>query len=192
MTTYISILRGINVGGHKAIKMSDLRITYNQLGFTNTESYIQSGNLVFQYPEMENLDLEIMISNKILSSYGHEVPVLVLKLDELKMIIENNPFFNDDSKNPAFLHLTFLANLPEIERVENLIKIQSPPDELIYYQKVIYLYCPNGYGNTKLSNNFIESKLKTTATTRNWKTVNELLSLSNKNNAQKSSDIQLL
>ena len=178
MTTYISILRGINVGGHKIIKMNDLRISFEQLGFSNTQSYIQSGNLVFNFPEMENWELEKMISNKILSAYGHEVPVLVLKLDELKRMFESNPFINDRCKNPAFLHLTFLATLPEIERVENLIKIQSPPDELIYNQQVIYLYCPNGYGNTKLSNNFIESKLKTTATTRNWKTVNELLSLS--------------
>jgi uncharacterized protein (DUF1697 family) len=179
MTRYISILRGINVGGHKIIKMNNLRLSFEQLGFSNTQSYIQSGNLIFNYHETENKELEKIISNKILSTFDHEVPVLVLKLDELKIIIENNPFFNDASKNPAFLHLTFLADVPETKHVEYLLSLQYAPDEVIYHQKVIYLYCPKGYGNTKLSNNFIESKLKTTATTRNWKTVNELLTLSN-------------
>ena len=172
--------------------MNDLRVSFEQLGFSNTQSYIQSGNLIFNYPETENQQLEKMISNIILSTFGHEVPVLVLKLEEFKTMVKSNPFINDSSKNEAFFHLTFLADVPETERVEYLLSFQYDPEELIYHQQVIYLYCPNGYGNTKLSNNFIESKLKTTATTRNWKTVNELLSLSNKNNAQKSSDIQLL
>ncbi len=175
MTNYISILRGINVGGHKSIEMSDLRLAFNQLGFSNTRSYIQSGNLIFQYNEVDNQVLEKIISNKILTTFGHEVAVKVLKTDELIICIENNPFVKDLNKNPAFLHLTFLATVPQKESLEQLLSIQSFPDELHYYKQVIYLYCPNGYGNTKFTNNFIENRLKTTATTRNWKTMNELL-----------------
>lgn len=175
MTRYISILRGINVSGHKLIKMDALKSMYENLGFSNVASYVQSGNLVFTEKNTDPNILEQKISDQIKKDFGFDVPVIILTADKFKQIIDNNPFLNDSDKNESFLHITFLSSVPnnnnEFETIED--KAQNG-EEIVLSGDVVYLYCPNGYGNTKLSNNFLETKLKVKATTRNWKTTNEL------------------
>lgn len=175
MTRYISILRGINVSGHKLIKMDALKSMYENLGFSNVASYVQSGNLVFTEKNTDPNILEQKISDQIKKDFGFDVPVIILTADKLKQIIDNNPFLNDSDKDESFLHITFLSSVPnnnnEFETIED--KAQNG-EEIVLSGDVVYLYCPNGYGNTKLSNNFLETKLKVKATTRNWKTTNEL------------------
>mgnify|MGYP003557868968 CR=1 FL=1 len=90
MTTYISILRGINVSGQKLIKMDDLRKMYEILGFRNVTTYVQSGNVIFNGDHFELSDLEQRISKQIQNDFGFEVPVIVLTIDKLKQIIYNN------------------------------------------------------------------------------------------------------
>jgi len=177
MTTYISILRGINVGGHKKIKMDILKQLYFELGYINVQTYIQSGNVIFQTMDSDTIAVEKKITKQILKVTGLEVPVLVLKLDELKQIVENNPFTLDSTKNTASFHVTFLSAIPDTTSVEKLKSTDNGADQFELLDKVIYVYCPTGYGNTKLTNTFFENKLKVTATCRNWKTVNELVRL---------------
>jgi uncharacterized protein (DUF1697 family) len=177
MTTYISMLRGINVGGHKKIKMDVLKQLYVELGYINVQTYIQSGNIIFQTQDTDTADLEKRISKQILKVIGLEVPVLVLKLDEMKRIVENNPFILDSTKNTASFHVTFLSAIPDTISVEKLKSTDYGEDHFEQLDKVIYVYCPTGYGTTKLTNTFFENKLKVTATCRNWKTVNELVRL---------------
>jgi uncharacterized protein (DUF1697 family) len=177
MTTYISMLRGINVGGHKKIKMDILKQLYVELGYTNVQTYIQSGNVIFQTQDSDTVDLVKRITKHLLEVTGLEVPVLVLKLDEMKRIIENNPFLFDSSKNPTSFHVTFLSAIPDTTSVEKMRLTNYGADQFEQLDKVIYVYCPTGYGTTKLTNTFFENKLKVTATTRNWKTVNELVRL---------------
>lgn len=176
MNTFISILRGINVGGHKKIKMDALRQLLSSLGYEEVQSYIQSGNVVFRTIESDTTVLENTLSSKIQETFGFEVPVLVLTAQELKSAIENNPYLNDATKDLASLHLTFLSALPNELLVEKL-PTNFAPDEFRIIGKVIYIYCPNGYGNTKLTNTFFENKLKLAATTRNLKTCNKLAAL---------------
>lgn len=114
MTTYISMLRGINVGGHKKIKMDTLKQLYVELGYTNVQTYIQSGNVIFQTQDIDAVNLAKSIAKQILEITGLEVPVLVLKLDEMKRIIKNSPFLFDSSKNPTSFHVTFLSETPDI------------------------------------------------------------------------------
>ncbi|MBV5283431.1 MAG: DUF1697 domain-containing protein [Paludibacter sp.] len=177
MTTYISMLRGINVGGHKKIKMDVLKQLYVELGYINVQTYIQSGNIIFLTQDTDTAYLEKRISKQILKVTGFEVPVLVLKLDELKQIVENNPFTLDSTKNTASFHITFLSAIPDTTSVEKLKSTDYGADHFEQLDKVIYVYCPTGYGTTKLTNTFFENKLKVTATCRNWKTVNELVRL---------------
>lgn len=179
MTTYISILRGINVGGSKKIKMDLLRQMFVNMGFLQVQSYIQSGNLIFQTNDVDKRLLEENIASGILTNFGYEVPVIVLKAEEMKNIIQKNPFVGDETKDVSFLHVTFLSSVPEKTSFENLKTANYGVDEFELIEKAIYLYCPAGYGNTKLTNTFFENKLKLIATTRNWKTVNELSSMSN-------------
>lgn len=181
MTTYISILRGINVSGHRIIKMDDLKkMCADDLHFSNIKTYIQSGNIVFQSPLNKTDTISEKIKTEIQKKFGFDVPVLTLTSDELEKIIDRNPFLKDKSKDPSFFHITFLSEKPTAENVELIGQTEFQPDEYNIIDKAVYLYCPNGYSNSKLTNSFLESKLKVTATTRNWKTTNELLKITTK------------
>ncbi len=176
MNTYISILRGINVSGSKMIKMEFLKKIYENAGFKNVKTYIQSGNVIFQYKKTAFAVLEKKIASEILDKTNFEVPVLVKDLEELKETFDNNPFLKKRKEDIRFLHVTFLSDIPVKENIEK-IKGTYLPDEFMISGKNIYLFCPNGYGNSKLINNFFESKLKLSATTRNWKTITELINI---------------
>jgi uncharacterized protein (DUF1697 family) len=180
MQTYISILRGINVSGQRVIKMDDLRTLYAKLGFLNSQSYIQSGNVIFQNQPLPPKELERLISAKIADSFNFDVPVIVLDIEELNRVILNNPFPNEKEKDSTRMHVTFLSGKPEELQLEQLIGINFQPDEFHVIDKAIYVYCPNGYGATKLNNAFFERKLGLSATSRNWKTTLELRNMAEK------------
>ncbi len=182
MATYISIVRGINVSGHKLIKMDALRQLCTNLGFQKVHTYIQSGNIIFQYKKTNPQILEKKIANAITEKFAFDVPVLVKEFDEFKQIVTSNPFVADKTKDVTHLHITFLASKPDLVHVNKMNDVQYLPDEFHLHNNAVYLYCPNGYSNTKLTNGFLENKLKTTATTRNWKTTNELINLADKIN----------
>jgi len=159
------------------IKMDALKKMYSDLGFVNIHTYIQSGNVMFQAKKSESAKLENTIKDAILNEFGFDVPVLVKDAEEMQNVIMNNPFIKKKDVDITKLHVTLLSRLPEQTDLRKLKENNFLPDEFIILDKTIYLYCPDGYGNTKLNNNFFENKLKVTATTRNWKTVNELVKI---------------
>lgn len=177
MNTYISILRGINVSGKKLIKMDALRSLFEANGFHEVESYVQSGNVIFKSKVEDYIQLEQKIEVAIESHFGFYVPVIVMSIHQLKQIIDNNPFTQDPKKDPAFLHVTFLSSIPEsIDQAVFQNKLQGD-ESISFHLDTVYLFCPSGYGKTKLNNNFIEAKLKISATTRNWKSCKEILKI---------------
>lgn len=173
---YISVLRGINVGGKRKILMADLKELYADLGFTNCISYIQSGNIIFDYLNSQNTELATLIQNSIAKKYGFDVPVIVRKRKEWEQSVRANPYTNSHEKES--LYLTFLNETPKEELLEIIGKLNFEPDWFQVINKDVFIYCPGSYHKTKLSNQFFESKLKVKATTRNWKTVLKLLELS--------------
>jgi len=177
MKTYIAILRGINVSGQKIIKMADLKVHLEELNFQNIQTYIQSGNVIFQCKSENSKSLEEKIEKKILEKYGFHVPTLVKTPAEIEYVIYNNPFLKDKNKDINRLYVTFLSRIPEQNNVEKLKTFDYNPEEYILDGKNIFGFAPNGYGNAKLNNNFFEKKLKVNATTRNWKTVDKLFEL---------------
>lgn len=177
MHTYISILRGINVGGKRIIKMAELKEMCVKLGFTNIATFIQSGNVIFQAKKFNAKELSIIISTAIVETFGFDVPVIVMELKELQKIKTTNPFLKDSSKAIEFLHVTFLSDIPIAEEFNKIKQGDYKSVEFYIIEKAIYLYCPDGYSNSKLTNGFLENKLKVTATTRNWKTINELIAI---------------
>ena len=174
MKKYIAILRGINVSGQKLIKMAELIKHLEELSFKNISTYIQSGNVLFHSNISNQKELALKIGNKIKEKYGFDVPVIVKNAEEFKRISNNNPFLNQRSEDIDKLYVTFLAEETTHELAGKFKEIDYKPDEFILDGKVLYGFVGNGYGNTKFSNTFIENKLKTTATTRNWKTVLKL------------------
>lgn len=179
MITYVSFLRGINVSGQNKIKMDDLKNLFESLNFKNVRTYIQSGNVVF---EDESIDCDILarlIEEKIQKDLGLVVSVIMRNQQQLKIILQNNPFLKNENKEVSALYVTFLAALPNDRIIEKISEKDTVPDEFRLMGQEIYLFCPDGYGRTKLNNSFFERKLKLKTTTRNWRTLNELNAMVN-------------
>ncbi|KAA6439535.1 DUF1697 domain-containing protein [Dyadobacter flavalbus] len=167
----MALLRGINVSGSNMIKMPVLQTLFEAAGCEAVKTYIQSGNVVFTHQNLTCRDLADKIRNMISKELNMHVPVLVMERSKFMEIRQDNPFLNGRNEDTSQLHVTFLFEKPDSEKWVKMDPAKYLPDEFVLADKVIYLFCPSGYGKTKLHNNFFESKLKITATTRNWKTV---------------------
>lgn len=174
MKTYISLLRGINVSGQKKILMADLKSTYEDLGFSNVKTYIQSGNVVFNYKKTEVVKLQQLIFDKIQSHYGFEVPNLILHPTDIATSLATNPYKHVDK--PYF---TFLSELPQQENIDELSKYSFDNEFYKLKGKVIYSHYPNGAGRSKMTLNFFEKKLNVSGTARNLNTTKKLLEMAN-------------
>ena len=176
---YISILRGINVSGQKKVKMADLKVLYEKQDFKNVVTYIQSGNVIFDSEIEDSEQLITQIEKAIEHKYQFFVPVGLRRNQELADIITKCPF--DEAQDEGYgtkIMVTFLNSHPNKKKIDQLLTYVKLPEKLIVSGSHVYILCPNGYGKSKLSNTFIEKKLKTSATTRNWKSVNKLFELS--------------
>lgn len=176
MTTYISILRGVNVGPSKRIKMDELKKSISRLNLESVKTYIQSGNVVFNSDNSDSSFLKEKIEDEIRSSFGFDVTVIIRTKEQLETLIKNSPFKDEDTNH---VYITFLSELPNENLIEDLKidDIKNKSDKIFFSPKEIYLFLPGGYGRTKLNNNYFEKKLGTSATTRNWKTVNKLMDI---------------
>jgi uncharacterized protein (DUF1697 family) len=182
MHTYISVLRGINVGGHRRILMSDLIKLYEELSLKNISTYIQSGNVVFSAnEEISTRELSKIIEHKIAERFGFDVPVIVRTFEQLQQIIRMNPFLERKMGDPEKCYVTFLSEIPGKKEFEAISTIEFKPDEYIIIDQDIFLYIPDRYSDTKLSNDFFERNLHVKATCRNWRTVVALAGIAMKN-----------
>lgn len=177
MKTYIALLRGINVSGHKLIKMERLREVLTMEGFAHVRTYIQSGNIIFQSQEANEQKLETQISEAILKHFGFEVPVRITSLEELEMVRDANPFIDENVADPTQPYLAFLSEIPQKDKQNDFEQLTFAQDRFVFLGRVIYLWYADSAANTKLTNNVIESKLKLKATSRNFKTLLKLIEL---------------
>lgn len=175
MITYIGFLRGINVGGQKKMPMAELRALLSKIGLQNVQTYIQSGNIIFQSDNNSAEDLSLNIHTSIKDHFGFEVPVLIKTPKELQQIFNDCPFTAEKKVSSYFM---LLYEAPNREMVNQVLKISYPNEAFNITNDCIYFYCATGYGKAKMSNNFFERKLRVTATARNYKTMVKLLSLS--------------
>ncbi len=180
MAAYIAMLRGVNVGGHNTIKMDALQGLCQGLGFRNVETYVQSGNIVFQTATDNPAVLSKRIGETVLHSFGFNIPVIVRTSKEMRNVIGNNPFLKEKGIDSFKLHVTFLSETAQKGSEKKLETLATSPDRFYPASHEIYLYCPGGYGRTRLSNNAIEKALSVEATTRNWKTTNALFEMVSK------------
>jgi uncharacterized protein (DUF1697 family) len=174
MPTYISMLRGINVGGHKRIKMDQLRKSFEALGFEQVKTYIQSGNVVFSGGKLSTAVLSRKIEAKILGDFGFSVSVISRTQDEMERTIQNNPFVKDRGIDQTKLHVTFLAEAPAPSALQKMQALIAAPDQSRCAGREIYFYLPNGVSQSSLWKTPWERTLSVVTTMRNWKTVNSL------------------
>ena len=169
------MLRGINLGGRRRVAMDDLRTLVRGLGADDVRTYVQSGNVVFRSRKASST-LVREVEESIRRSLGPDVAVVLRTKEELAEVVGGNPFLGSGI-DAAKLHVTFLAEVPDADRVSELGEQRVGSDEFRAVGREIYLHCPNGYGRTKLSNARLERQLAVAATTRNWKTVTALADL---------------
>jgi uncharacterized protein (DUF1697 family) len=176
MSIYIAMLRGVNVGGI-ILKMERLRESFLAMGFQNIRSYVQSGNVLFEAGRESATRLSETIEQQITQDFGLAISVLMRTPKAMQAIIQHNPFLPDPAIDQSKLHVTFLSVDPPQNALDLLQPLATKPEQVHVLGREVYLYCPHGYGQTKLSNSAIERKLSVRATTRNWKTTNTLLAM---------------
>ena len=168
MTTYIVLLRGINVGGNNKVAMKALKALLEENDFDKVSTYIQSGNLVLQYSENPSNRIQQLIAEH----FGFTIDVMALNTEQFNAIVEANPYPNED---PKCVHFYICNKPPEL----NQDKLQQYIAETECYEvhhNVFYLHAPNGIGRSKLVAN-IETCLGTASTGRNLNTINKLSSM---------------
>ena len=174
MPAYISLIRGINVGGHNKVKMALLRKSVETLGFRQVQTYIQSGNLVFQGTKQSTSTISRKIEDAILKKFGFSAPVITITADEICATLDGNPFLKQKGIDVSKLHVIFLSGRPEAASVKKLEAIPSRDDRFEWRDQCLYLHLPDGTAQSKLANAPLERLLSVRTTTRNWNTVNEL------------------
>jgi uncharacterized protein (DUF1697 family) len=172
----VALLRGINVGGHNKVSMKDLAAMFAEARCEDVQTYIQSGNVVFRAGPKLCAKVAAAVSSLIEQRLGLQVPVIVRTLEQMTAVAANNPFLLAGAPIDH-LHVMFLADAPAQERIDLLDPQRSPPGEFLVRGQEIYLSLPAGAGQTKLTNQYFDSKLATIGTGRNWRTVTKLLEL---------------
>ena len=178
MITYIALLRGINVGGHKKIKMADLRLLFEEMGYKDVMTYIQSGNVVFKSEVKDHRKHQNQISEAIKNHYGFEVPILVKTRTEIKKVLDNNPYNDPEDLASNKIYFFLLQEIPKKEVIETTSTIIFENEKFIITPECVFIRYDLGAGKAKCGINFFESKLKVATTSRNYRTMTKLLELS--------------
>lgn len=177
MTTFIALLRGINVGSsNKKVPMAELRALMSGMGFGNVQTYIQSGNAVFTADEVDAEAVRLRVEAAIAKQFGFAVNVMALSATELADAIRSNPFAST-ADDPAKLHLGFMASTPDLTTLEALRTKPHGNDGWSVVNRVFYLHTPHGFGKSVLAP-FVERTLKVPMTFRNWRTMEMLKDMS--------------
>ena len=175
MARYAALLRGINLGPRNRLPMADLRALLTELGCDHVRTYLQSGNAVFASPRPA-AELETAIEAAIAEATGLTVPCLIRDEDELRAVIDAHPLA-DVATNGSTMMVLFLSQAPD----PALLKAHDPttldPDNIRIGDRVIYQWCPNGFHKAPPVAKFVETRLKLTATVRNWNTVTKLANM---------------
>ena len=173
---HIALLRGINVGGKNRLPMKDLAAMFVDAGCEGVRTYIQSGNVVFRADPTLADEMPTLISASIERQFGYEITVVTRSAPDIEAVVRANPYIEAGAEADK-LHVVFLADAPDAERIEGLDPDRSPPDEFVVRGREVYLHCPDGMARSKLTNAWFDSQLSTVSTMRNWKTVSKLLEL---------------
>ena len=179
MPVYLALFRGINVSGHNLIKMESLKKVMIAEGYRNVETYIQSGNVVFETDETNREAISKSLENLMYKEYGHNVVIFVINRDILETAISGNPYTNREPEGQGIkkYFVAFLSAAPAADGLDKLKKYYRGDDEYKIIDNVMYLKLATSAADSKLSNVFIENKLNVKSTTRNWNTTLKMMEM---------------
>ena len=175
MTSYVALLRGINVGGHAQVAMADLRALLESLKFAEVKTLLQSGNVVFK--GKPSADLEAKLEKAVSKMAGCPIDCIVCTATEWESLIHDNPFAREAKDDPSHLLVMRLKNAPDAKALAALKAAISGAEYFQITGNNLYLVYPDGIGRSKLTNVLIEKKLGTRGTARNWNTVQKIAAL---------------
>ena len=184
MAAAISLLRGVNVGGHNKIKMEELRGLYESLGLRRAQTYVQSGNVVFRTDARDFTRLSNRIADAIEQTFAFRPGIILRTAADLRAVIAANPFASRRDVAPSRLLVQFLASEPPADLRERVLRIESEPEEWRMVGRELYIYYPNGMARPKVPWASVERILQTPCTGRNWNTVRKLLEMAESLDAQ--------
>jgi uncharacterized protein (DUF1697 family) len=177
MASYVALLRAVNVAGHNHVAMPELVGVLTELGFEGGRSLLQTGNLVFRAEERSCPELEQLLEEETARRLALRTDYMVRDAAEWQALVEANPFPSEAKDDPGHLVVMFLKDVPSASAVESL-QATSPGRERIQAEgKQLYIVYPDGIGRSKLTNTFIERRLGTRGTGRNWNTVLKIAAL---------------
>lgn len=179
LNTYVALLRGINVGGNRLVSMDALRELCTNLGHQRVQTYVQSGNVVFQSRSAAVERMAKDLHRGIARELGvADVTVVMRAAQELEAAVAANPF-SEAEQHPTMVHVLFLAEMPDPALVRAAVREAQAvhPDRFVVSGREAYLWFAKGAGKSKLANNFLEKRLKVPGTARNWNTVNKLVAM---------------
>ena len=172
MPICITLLKGINVGGHKKIRMEELAVLYRSRGFSKVTTYIQSGNVIFSTEASDMPDILKKIDEAIEKKFGFRVDLVIRTAKEMQQVLKKNPFPSFDETK---LHVVFLSAPPE--NMNSGAAGESTGGKWSLAGRELYLFCPDGFSKFKFPPELSEKKMKVVATARNWNTVNKLFEI---------------
>ncbi len=175
-STCVALLRGLNVGARKRLAMPELVSAFEAAGALAVATYIQSGNVIFRSGADEAAKVATRVRAALSGRLGFDVPVVIRTGAQLRAVARANPFLAAGA-DPSALHVLFLADRPAATRVSSLYASRSRRDRFAVAGREVYLHCPDGIGRSKLTGDYFEGRLATTATARNWRTVTALVEM---------------
>ncbi len=174
MPVYIAMLRGINVGPHKRMRMEKLRASCQALGFAQAKTYIQSGNIVFRAAKLSSAAAAKKLEAQIVKDFGFSADVTSRTAEEMKKVVDGNPLLREPGIDSSKFHVVFLAEAPSPEAIKKLETLTLLPDKVRHVGKEIYFYFPNGVSGSSIWKHNLDRLMSVSGTMRNWNTVNTL------------------
>ena len=162
--SYVALLRGINLGKMNKVDMKSLKALFEEMGFQNVQTYIQTGNVLFDNITCDEHQIEL----KLKKTYGFDIPVTIRSKAELKIVQQHSIFSKEN------VYIIFLKEQISKDQLE-LLKTVVDEEFVVLEQKNIIINLSKNYHQTKYTNTFFEKQLKTTSTLRNRNTVNKIL-----------------
>jgi len=171
------MLRGVNLGPHRRVRMEPLRATYESIGFAEPQTCLQSGNVIFKTKERDLAKIAAKIEKAIERDCGFHSDVILRTAADLKNVLATNPFAKRGDVLPGQLLVTFLAAAPAADAPSRVAAIKADPEELHLHGRELYVYYPNGAGRSKLTMAMMEKAVGVSGTARNWNTIGKLLDM---------------
>lgn len=174
---YLALLRGINVSGHHVIKMDALKNSFEKMGLSEVETYLQTGNVFFSTVEESTFKISFDIQQQIVKDFGFDVPVIIVTKSDLELCLNNNPFAKDLTSDISKLYLAFLSKSLNASAINDLKMSQVKPDEATIHGNKIFIKYDIGPAKTRLDQKYIEKKLKVNAIIRSCNSIHKMLEM---------------